>query len=148
MSDSEITRQRIDELLRSLPELGTPGPETEPEWLGLEPMEGEGARHFPVPSYPEAVSHFFALASQEWWCDYAYDPELSAELIRSDAAIARASLDQIKSLLTYCVRGERFCDGHWGAMVREGRVGALLRRLAELRDGAPEAEPHEDSPRS
>jgi hypothetical protein len=139
MSDSKITRERVDELLRFRPLLGHSGPEIEPEWQGGEPVNEEGVRSFPVASYPETVYEFFELASQEWWCDYGYDPERSAELIRSDAAIARASLDQLKSLLTYCVRGERFCEGHWGTMVREGRVGALLRRLAELRDGAPEA---------
>jgi hypothetical protein len=37
-------------------------------------------------------------------------------------------------MLTYCVRGERFCDGHWENLLRSGRVVALLRRLAELRE--------------
>jgi hypothetical protein len=35
-------------------------------------------------------------------------------------------------MLTYVVRGERFCDGHWGAMVEGGQVRRLLQRLAEL----------------
>jgi hypothetical protein len=36
-------------------------------------------------------------------------------------------------MLTYCVRGERFSDGHWGAMIEAGYVRRLLERLAELR---------------
>ena len=48
-----------------------------------------------------------------------------------------ASLAQIKTMLTFCVRGERFCDGHWGAMVSEGRIGAILHRLSKLRVEAP-----------
>ena len=42
-------------------------------------------------------------------------------------------------MLTFCVRGERFCDGHWGAMVREGRIGAILHRLQQLRGEAQDA---------
>jgi hypothetical protein len=60
-------------------------------------------------------------------------------MVRDAAAIASASLAQIKSLLTYCEPGEQFCDGHWGAIVQEGRVGAILRRLAQLRDSVPGA---------
>jgi hypothetical protein len=36
-------------------------------------------------------------------------------------------------LLTYCVRGERFCDGHWDAVLRSGRITAILHRLAVLK---------------
>jgi hypothetical protein len=30
------------------------------------------------------------------------------------------------------VRGERFNEGHWGAMIEQGYVRRLLERLAEL----------------
>ena len=36
-------------------------------------------------------------------------------------------------MLTFCVRGERFCDGHWAAMIEGGQVRRLLERLAELK---------------
>jgi hypothetical protein len=36
-------------------------------------------------------------------------------------------------MLTYCVRGERFSDGHWAAMLESGRIVALLKRLRALR---------------
>jgi len=35
-------------------------------------------------------------------------------------------------MLTYCVRGERFGDGDWGAMIEDGHVRRLLERLAEI----------------
>jgi hypothetical protein len=38
-----------------------------------------------------------------------------------------------KTMLTFCVWGERFCDGHWAAMNQGGHVRRLLERLAELR---------------
>ena len=34
--------------------------------------------------------------------------------------------------LAYCVRGEHFCDGHWGAMIEGGQIRRLLLRLAEI----------------
>ena len=37
-------------------------------------------------------------------------------------------------MLTFCVRGERFCDGHWAAMIEGGQVRRLLERLKEIRD--------------
>jgi hypothetical protein len=128
-----ITQSRIDELLRFLPVLGTPCPNTEPKWQGLDSKPEDGVLTMPYPNYPKVVEEFFALAGREWWCDYGYDPSAASELVQSDAAIASASLAQIKTMLTFCVRGERFCDGHWGAMIREGRIGAILRRLSQLR---------------
>jgi hypothetical protein len=134
MAKAMITRERIEELLRFLPALGNPGPDVEPTWRGLDQNPSGDAFIMPYPTYPPVVEEFFTLAAQEWWCDYGYDPEAAGALVRDDAAIASASLAQIKAMLTFCVRGERFCDGHWGAMVREDRVGAILRRLQQLRD--------------
>jgi hypothetical protein len=141
MVAAPITRQRIDELLRFMPALGAAGPDTEPTWRGLDQNPDAGEFVMPYPDYPPAVEEFFRLAAQDCWCDFGYVPEEAGELVRDDAAIASASLAQIKTMLTFCVRGERFCDGHWGAMVREGRIGAILRRLQQLRGEVPDAEP-------
>jgi hypothetical protein len=134
VTEAPITRERIDELLRFLPTLGTPGPDTEPNWKGLDQEPEGGVFVMPYPTYPPAVEEFFKLAAQPCWRDYKYEPSAAGDLVRSDAAIASASLAQIKTVLTFCVQGEKFCDGHWGAMVREGRIAAVLRRLQELRD--------------
>jgi hypothetical protein len=122
-----ITRVRIDELLRFLP------------WHGGAGDLHDGKLVLPYPSYPPVVKDFFALASQECWRDYGYEPAAAAALVQDDGAIAGASLDQIKTMLTSCVRGERFCDGHWETMIKEGRIAAILRRLEQLREDAPEA---------
>lgn len=95
---------------------------------------GSWSIHLPLPGIPPLVDKLFKLASQEWWCDFGYDPEKSGEMVRSDDIIATATLDHIKTMLTFCVRGERFCDGHWFAMIVEGRITAILRRLKQLRD--------------
>lgn len=89
----------------------------------------------PHPTCPAVVMEFFTLAAQEWWSDTSYASSDAADQIRNDSAIAEASLAQVKSMLTFCVRGERFCDGHWAEMVNSGRIGAILRRLKQLRNG-------------
>ncbi|MBT8050227.1 MAG: hypothetical protein KJN61_07450 [Gammaproteobacteria bacterium] len=53
-------------------------------------------------------------------------------MIDNETAIQKADLNEIKTMLTFCVRGERFCDGHWGAMIENGSVGQILLRLTEL----------------
>ena len=49
-----------------------------------------------------------------------------------------ASLAQIKTMLTFCVRGERFSDGHWGAMIAKVHIRRLLERLNEIKDEMPD----------
>jgi hypothetical protein len=53
-------------------------------------------------------------------------------MIRDADITKNSSLDQVKTMLTYCVRGERFCDGHWGEMIESGIIRNLLERLKEL----------------
>ena len=135
MKTEPITQQRVDELLRFLPVMGKPDEDLKPKWHGLEATpDKDGVFTMPYPTYPPAVKEFFHLAGQPCWTDNGYNPEVVGESVHSGDVIASASLAQIKTMLTFCVRGERFCDGHWGAMVSEGRIGAILRRLQQLRD--------------
>ena len=130
-----ITRIRVDELLRFLPLLCKPDKELEPKWQGLDTVPDKaGILHMPYPIYPPIVKEFFGLAGQPCWSDRGYVPEAAAKMIQNDEAIASASLSEIKTMLTFCVRWERFCDGHWGAMIRQGRIGAILSRLDQLRE--------------
>ncbi|WP_445379740.1 DUF6508 domain-containing protein, partial [Pseudomonas syringae] len=58
----------------------------------------------------------------------------AADMLNDDIYIAQANLADMQTLLTYCIRGERFCDGHHGAMIEKGYVLKILRRLAVLRE--------------
>jgi hypothetical protein len=40
---------------------------------------------------------------------------------------------EIKTMLTFCLRGERFADGHWGEMIEAGHIRRLLERLLVIR---------------
>jgi len=47
-------------------------------------------------------------------------------------AINNASIENIRTMLTCCVRGERFCAGHWASALESGQIVALLRRLKQI----------------
>jgi hypothetical protein len=86
----------------------------------------------PWPEYDKVVEEFFRAASAEYWTDYEYSPEEAARMLEDHDVVKNATLSRIKTMITYCVRGERFCDGHWGAMIEDGHIRRLLERLAEL----------------
>jgi hypothetical protein len=54
-------------------------------------------------------------------------------LYRDPQALGRARLSTLRRLLTLHVRKDRFCEGHLAAMLAEGHIQAILRRIAELR---------------
>ncbi len=122
-----VTAEEIDALLAFLPGFEVRGRKFVRKWRG-----GDGT--FPFPEYEEDVVAFFRLAGRKVWSDYEYEPATAHEMLYDDDVIAHATLDEIKTMLTYCVRGERFGDGLWGHVLTGGRVQALLRRLAEIRD--------------
>ena len=133
MNDEAITSQRIDELLAFLPALIVPERQFIVRWVGGE-KTADGATTTSHPVYADDVLAFFRLAGQRCWSDYGYDPIEAHKMLVDDGFIQRATLERVKSMLTYCVRGERFSDGHWAEILRSGRITAILRRLAVLKD--------------
>ena len=87
---------------------------------------------FPWPEYDQTVEDFLKVPRRDCWMDGGYVPAEVGRLIESVEAIRRATLPQIRAMLTYVLRGERFCDGHWGHMIEGGYVRRILERLAEL----------------
>lgn len=136
MANPTIDRKRIDELLQFLPRFERPGRAFIRSWGGGNKTP-DGAVIIPFPIYEDDVRVFFQLAGQPWWTDFRYEPRRAYELLRDDAFIETCSLDDVRTMLTYCVRGERFGDGLWAHMLETGRVVALLRRLQVLRDELP-----------
>jgi hypothetical protein len=133
MKKEPVTRKEIDQLLRFLPLFDVPGESFIERWEGGVERE-DGAITMPYPVYHEHVGQFFGCAGQACWSDYEYQPAEAARMVQDDEFIANAGIAEIKTMLTYCVRGERFCDGHWDEMLRTGRIVAILKRLRVLRD--------------
>lgn len=133
------TNAEFKELISYLPIFSEEGFEPIMEWSGGELLPG-GARTFHWPIYREEVREFFSLAGKECWSDFKYAEKNVNALINKPGFIENADLDQLKTILTFCVRGERFCDGHWGSMIRQGVVQRLLVRLVELSSQGQESQ--------
>jgi hypothetical protein len=136
MGSQAPTANDIDELTAFLPRLYAPGFRPVVRWRGGEKTES-GAITMPWPEYDPAVEAFFRAAANACWLDRGYSPEQAAGMIAAEGTMAAASLAEVRTMLTYCVRGERFSDGHWASMIEEGVIRALLERLKELRAESP-----------
>jgi hypothetical protein len=128
MTGALPTRKDIEELTAFLPALYAPGFKAATHWHGGKP-DALGVIHMPYPEYHPAVNQFFALLGQPCWLDYDYKPE---EATRTLEQIEILSLPEIRSLLTFCLRGERFSDGHWEEMIEKGYIRRILERLIAL----------------
>lgn len=54
-------------------------------------------------------------------------------MLEDENRIRTASPAEIKSILTFCTRGERFSDGHWGGMIEKGYIRRLLERMEVIK---------------
>ena len=87
----------------------------------------------PWPEYSPVVEEFVTAASEECWQDREYVEKEVNELLNDKTRISRASIREIRTMLTFCIRGERFCTGHLEGVLEDGTIRALLERLVELR---------------
>jgi hypothetical protein len=134
MDQVTVTTEKMDELLRFLPAFEDPDRAYVKGWGGGETTADGKAIQVPYPIYCDDVLEFYTLAGQAHWADYQYSPWQAYDMLSDDGFIATASFDQLRTMLTYCVRGERFGDGHWAQMLESGRIVAILRRLAAIRN--------------
>jgi hypothetical protein len=125
------TLQDIEALAAFLPRLYAEGFSAIIKWEGGEKLK-DGSYSMPYPNYNSLVEEFFRLVSSRW-LDYEYDPEQAYQMLKDENRVQVASLTEIKTMLTFCVRGERFSDGHWAAMIEQGYIRRLLERLNEIK---------------
>ena len=126
------TREQIDALTSFLPRLYAEGFSPTLGWSGGKKRK-DGSFTLPYPTYSPVVEEFFRLVSSGGWLDAGYSPAQAQQMLEDETRIKSASLDQIKTMLTYCVRGERFSDGHWAQMIEKGYIRRLLERLVAIR---------------
>ena len=124
------TLHDISALVAFLPLLYAEGFEPVIKWNGGY-QEKDGLFRMPWPDYNPVVEDFYRLVASVW-LDYEYLPEGAARMLADTEFIKTASLSQIKTMLTFCVRGERFSDGHWAEMIQNGAIRQLLERLEEI----------------
>ena len=129
--DRYPTLQDIEALTAFLPRLYAEGFSPVTKWEGGGKGK-DGSYTLPYPDYDPLVEEFFRTVSGGW-LDYKYNPEQAYKMIQDENQIKTASIDQIRTMLTFCVRGERFSDGHWAAMIEKGYIRRLLERLNEIK---------------
>lgn len=126
------TLQEIEKLTAFLPKLYEDGFSPIESWGGGK--QQDGSIQFPYPIYNPVVTEFFGLAAAECWRDYGYNPTKASLMLKDEDFVKTASLEQIRTMLTFCARGERFSDGHWGAVIKMGNIRCLLERLSEIKE--------------
>jgi len=131
MTTQRPTAREIEQLVAYLPRLSAEGSTSIRKWGGGE-TDAKGRYVMPWPVYDPVVEALFEAAGKDCWNDSDYVPIEAGRLLEDESFVRRASLDEIRTMLTYCVRGERFSEGHWGAMIEQGHVRRLLERLAEI----------------
>ena len=82
--------------------------------------------------YHPSVLTFFELVSQEHWKDYKYVDNFSEEMV-GPGKIEEASINQLKTILTWCDRTERFFEGHWEYVIKIDVIKRVLLRLKEIK---------------
>ena len=129
-NDRLPTLQEIEALTAFLPLLYAEGFSPVRKWDGG--RQNDGTFTLPYPDYDPLVEEFYRTVSGIW-LDYEYNPEQAHRMLKDENLVKTASLSQIKIMLTFCVRGERFSDGHWAEMIEQGHIRRLLERLNEIK---------------
>lgn len=132
MRTRKPTAQDIAQLVGFLPLLYKNGFTPIREWHGGSKKQN-GIITIPRPKYEGIVEDFFQAASGDCWTDYNYQPAEAARMLKDSKFVETANIDQIRTMLTYCVRGERFHSGHWAVMIESGHIRQILRRLSEIK---------------
>ena len=88
------------------------------------------------PHYFDVVTDFFNVVCKDCWCDIDYLKNGAQAMLENEPYIVQASLADIQTMLTFCNRGERFCDGYHGGVIEKGLVLNILSRLQVLRASA------------
>ena len=131
MNKTPVTIAQIDELTACLPTVFGEGTEpfvTEPNWEASDVIVLSG------PKYSEGVRNLFFIAASEQWQDPDYISKGAEVMLGNPETIANASIDDIRTMLTHCVRGERFASGYRERVLKGGQILQILERLVVLRD--------------
>jgi len=125
------TPEEIETLVGFLQRLRDPAfSETERQPEGTGDVFGIGILTYSVDAHRLleflSGSRFFQPFDWPAWQENAQRFVLEPERIRS------ASMADLQRLFTTHIRKERFCAGHFAAMLESGHIAAIVERVAEL----------------
>lgn len=90
----------------------------------------------PDEAYAPEVVAFFDAARSPALLHSDYQSLNPRAMLDDWRLLDAAEPDQIRALLTFMVRSERFCDGARGEFIANGEAGAFMRRIREIRSAA------------
>lgn len=129
-------RGQIDALLPFLPLLES---RQAGEWRGGE-KRPDGVITMPYFEYSDGMLAFMRACGGNGWIEVFEWPAWVEEARRfhdDPATLAAADVPTIRKLLTLHIRNDRFSEGHLAAMVEDGHLAAVLRRLEQIRASIP-----------
>ena len=128
MENSALDSKKIKELTDFLPLLYDKNIK-----LSKSPKKGTTDLFGGFYIYHPTVNTFFELVSQEHWKDYQYVDNFSEKMI-GPGKIEEASINQLKTILTWCDRVERFVEGHWEYVIKDDVIKRVLNRLIQINE--------------
>jgi len=104
------------------------------EWKGGDKIE-DNVNFMRWPIYDPVVKEFLKVADKECWRDHHFNQYVVSKMITSDVVVQCADLPQIKQMISFCVRGDKFMsEGYLGSMIKDGHVSRLLKRLDKIKN--------------
>lgn len=98
----------------------------------------DGMLQISPPIYKQEVYDFMLEASKECWVDRKYLDHMKNIDLNDAGAIESLEITQIKTVVTYIVRCERFSSGHLASMFSYGVPSRLLLQLVKIqKDSLP-----------
>lgn len=88
----------------------------------------------PYPEYPDEINNLITAMSQDFWIDYGYTDKSVADWLENDQKMQIVTVDELKSIITFLVRKERFVSGYWITMLKNGYMKKVVDRLLILRE--------------
>jgi len=97
----------------------------------------DGVIHMPYPVYENEFNKFIDAFYKTGLTVFNYQDELNRIIPDWQTAdinkiIETADLHLVKTILTKCIRAERFHEGSWNNAIRSGLFLSILRRLQNL----------------
>lgn len=132
MALSPDEQRHIDALLVFLPLMES---RHSGEWRGGE-RGPDGTITMPYFEYSEPMLAFIRACAENGWIEVFAWPQWADDARRlheDPTALAGAGIETIRKLLTLHIRNDRFNEGHLAAMVEDGHMAAVLRRLEQMR---------------
>ena len=131
MKIKEPTSAELDKLVAFLPAFEKEG-RTFGHWNVSKPEDEE--KHLPYAVYDKDVRDFFEIASQPCFMTRGGSNETISKWLEDPNFYETATLNQLLSVLSGWMRGERFTEGLWFEALKDGHIQRILRRMKELRN--------------